>query len=85
MWLASLQFTSSFNKPNPFSLFLDTRFFMIKSVDTHNIYQCQEDNIWATSSVAKGDILADAYENTKNVVLFFSANGSRAIQGYVSC
>ncbi|KAK6846441.1 hypothetical protein PG987_001629 [Apiospora arundinis] len=60
----------------------DTRFFMIKSVDTHNIYQCQEDNIWATSSVAKGDILADAYENTKNVVLFFSANGSRAIQGY---
>ncbi|KAK7932690.1 hypothetical protein PG985_003402 [Apiospora marii] len=60
----------------------DTRFFMIKSVDTRNIFTCWDDNLWATSSVEKGNILADAYDTSKNVVLFFSANGSHAIQGY---
>ncbi|KAK8045612.1 hypothetical protein PG993_005636 [Apiospora rasikravindrae] len=59
-----------------------TRFFMIKSTDSRNIFTCQDDNIWATSSVEKGNVLADAYMTTKNVILFFSANGSHAIQGY---
>ncbi|KAK8131787.1 YT521-B-like family protein [Apiospora sp. TS-2023a] len=59
----------------------ETRFFMIKSVDTRNIFTCWEDNLWATSSVEKGNILADAFDTSKNVVLFFSANGSHAIQG----
>ncbi|KAK7993024.1 YT521-B-like family protein [Apiospora saccharicola] len=53
----------------------ETRFFMIKSVDTRNIFTCWDDNLWATSSVEKGNILADAFDTSKNVILFFSANG----------
>ncbi|KAK7942416.1 YTH-domain-containing protein [Apiospora aurea] len=62
----------------------DTRFFMIKSNSLRNIFACHDDNLWATSSVEKGNMLSDAYMTTKNVILFFSANGSQAIQGYVS-
>lgn len=58
---------------------------MIKSIDSRNIFTCWDDNLWATSSVEKGNVLADAYDTSKNVVLFFSANCSHAIQGYVSC
>ncbi|KAK8084248.1 splicing factor [Apiospora hydei] len=62
----------------------DTRFFMIKSTSLRNIFACHDDNLWATSSVEKGNMLSDAYMTTKNVILFFSANGSQSIQGYVS-
>ncbi|KAK8097580.1 uncharacterized protein PG998_013066 [Apiospora kogelbergensis] len=62
----------------------DTRFFVVKSNDVGNIWMSHEDCIWATSSVEKGAVLASAFENCKNVVLFFSANKSGAFQGYVS-
>ncbi|KAK8119917.1 uncharacterized protein PG998_004543 [Apiospora kogelbergensis] len=59
-------------------------FFVVKSNDVGNIWTCHEECIWATSSVEKGDALANAFENSKNVVLFFSANKSGASQGYAS-
>ncbi|KAK8105135.1 hypothetical protein PG999_008494 [Apiospora kogelbergensis] len=49
-------------------------FFMVKSNDVGTIWNSNKDSIWATSSVEKGDVLANAFENSKNVVLFFSTN-----------
>lgn len=61
----------------------DSRFFIIKSVNYQNVQACKQEGIWATKA-ENGELLADAFMHTKNVILFFSVNGSRAYQGYVS-
>lgn len=40
-------------------------------------------NTWATQK-KNLDILTEAYNSCRNVILFFSVNNSRAFQGYVS-
>ncbi|KAI1503498.1 YT521-B-like domain-containing protein [Biscogniauxia marginata] len=59
----------------------DTRFFVMKSYNLTNIYDCQDQGLWATQTQNEGT-LRKAFEETKNVVLFFSANKSHAFMGY---
>ncbi|KAL2150821.1 hypothetical protein VTH82DRAFT_7384 [Thermothelomyces myriococcoides] len=59
----------------------DTRFFILKSFNTDNVKRCMQDNLW-TTQVPNAEILAKAFEECKNVILFFSVNKSKAFQGY---
>ncbi|KAK8078011.1 hypothetical protein PG996_004181 [Apiospora saccharicola] len=61
----------------------ETSFFMIRSVDTRNIFTCWDDNLWATSPVERGNFLVDTFDTSGKVALSFSANASHAIQGCV--
>jgi hypothetical protein len=60
----------------------ETRFFIMKSYKYTNVYDCQDEGVWATQ-LLHDSTLKDAFTGTKNVILFFSVNGSRAFQGYV--
>ncbi|KAI4860732.1 YTH-domain-containing protein [Hypoxylon rubiginosum] len=59
----------------------DVIFFVFRSYSWNNVYDCMEDGLWATQA-ANEQMLSTAFTSTKTVVLFFSVNGSRGIQGY---
>ncbi|KAH6842962.1 YT521-B-like domain-containing protein [Chaetomium sp. MPI-CAGE-AT-0009] len=59
----------------------DSRFFIVKSFNQENVRICMEENLW-TTQLQNGEILAEAFAKCKNVILFFSINGSKAFQGY---
>ncbi|KAM4063146.1 hypothetical protein HRG_010293 [Hirsutella rhossiliensis] len=59
----------------------DTRFFLLKSFDSANIYMSQRDGLWATQA-KNGPIFAEAFEECQSVIFFFSINKSRAFQGF---
>ncbi|KAI0133692.1 YT521-B-like domain-containing protein [Xylariales sp. AK1849] len=59
----------------------ETRYFVVRSFNLDNILACHEDGIWATKH-ENAATLTTAFETCQNVVLFFSANQSRAYQGY---
>ncbi|KAI1917639.1 hypothetical protein LOZ61_000258 [Ophidiomyces ophidiicola] len=59
----------------------DTRFFMIKCLTAAAVTTSQQDGTWSTQikNVAK---LTEAFTTSRNVILFFSVNQSKAFQGY---
>ncbi|KAK3350051.1 YT521-B-like domain-containing protein [Lasiosphaeria hispida] len=59
----------------------DTRFFIVKSFNEQNVSACMDDGVWVTQA-QNGQVLASAFAECKNVILFFSINKSRAFQGY---
>ncbi|KAL8667051.1 MAG: hypothetical protein Q9202_000973 [Teloschistes flavicans] len=59
----------------------DSRYFMIKSWNVENVEAAQRDSIWATQS-KNLDILTEAFNTCRNVILVFSVNNSKAFQGY---
>ncbi|KAL8946887.1 MAG: hypothetical protein Q9222_006772, partial [Ikaeria aurantiellina] len=59
----------------------DSRYFMIKSWNAENVEAAQRDCIWATQP-KNLDVLTEAFNTCRNVILFFSVNNSRAFQGY---
>ncbi|XP_077248118.1 YTH family protein isoform X2 [Tasmannia lanceolata] len=60
---------------------LDTRYFIIKSLNHHNIQLSIEKGIWATQ-VMNEPILEEAFNNSSKVILIFSVNMSGFFQGY---
>ncbi|QPH11052.1 hypothetical protein C2857_002617 [Epichloe festucae Fl1] len=59
----------------------DTRYFLVKSSNTTNVYMSRRDNLWITLA-KNGPLFARAFRECKSVVLFFSINKSKAFQGY---
>ncbi|KAL9027971.1 MAG: hypothetical protein Q9196_003587 [Gyalolechia fulgens] len=59
----------------------DSRYFMIKSWNVENVEAAQRDCIWATQS-KNLNVLTEAFNSCRNVILVFSVNGSRAFFGY---
>jgi len=57
------------------------RFFVIKSLQMRNIYTSVKMGIWATGK-NNTKLLHQAFLNSDNVMLFFSANESGGYQGY---
>ncbi|XP_031251184.1 YTH domain-containing protein 1 isoform X4 [Pistacia vera] len=58
-----------------------TRYFIIKSLNHHNIQLSIEKGIWATQ-VMNEPILEEAFHNSVKVILIFSVNMSGFFQGY---
>ncbi|GMH09458.1 hypothetical protein Nepgr_011299 [Nepenthes gracilis] len=58
-----------------------TRYFIIKSLNHHNIQLSIEKGIWATQ-VMNEPILEEAFDNSDRVILVFSVNMSGFFQGY---
>ncbi|KAF8380362.1 hypothetical protein HHK36_027847 [Tetracentron sinense] len=58
-----------------------TRYFIIKSLNHHNIELSIEKGIWATQ-VMNEPILEEAFRNSGKVILIFSVNMSGFFQGY---
>ncbi|KAJ4956389.1 hypothetical protein NE237_013172 [Protea cynaroides] len=58
-----------------------TRYFIIKSLNHHNIELSIEKGIWATQ-VMNEPILEEAYHSSDRVILIFSVNMSGFFQGY---
>ncbi|KAG9243688.1 YT521-B-like domain-containing protein [Calycina marina] len=59
----------------------ETRYFIVKSFNEDNVIACIESGIWTTQKHV-GEILKEAFETCKNVILVFSINRSKAFQGY---
>ncbi|KAG8659318.1 uncharacterized protein LOC110608980 isoform X2 [Manihot esculenta] len=59
----------------------DTRYFIIKSLNHHNIQLSVEKGVWATQ-VMNEPILEEAFHNSGKVILIFSVNMSGFFQGY---
>lgn len=59
----------------------DTRYFIVKSFNEDNVLKCIADSVW-TTQLQNGPTFKEAFENSKNVILVFSINKSRAFQGY---
>ncbi|KAF5478371.1 hypothetical protein F2P56_004936 [Juglans regia] len=59
----------------------NTRYFIIKSLNHHNIQLSIEKGIWATQ-VMNEPILEEAFHNSGKVILIFSVNMSGFFQGY---
>ncbi|KAB1217143.1 Zinc finger CCCH domain-containing protein 45 [Morella rubra] len=59
----------------------NTRYFIIKSLNHHNIQLSIEKGIWATQ-VMNEPILEEAFHNSSKVILIFSVNMSGFFQGY---
>ncbi|XP_058009601.1 uncharacterized protein LOC110649441 isoform X3 [Hevea brasiliensis] len=59
----------------------NTRYFIIKSLNHHNIQLSVEKGIWATQ-VMNEPILEEAFHNSDKVILIFSVNMSGFFQGY---
>ncbi|KAH0563255.1 hypothetical protein GP486_002179 [Trichoglossum hirsutum] len=59
----------------------DTRYFMVKSFNSENVTQAQEEDVWATQE-KNAELFSEAFRNTRNVILIFSVNKSAAFQGY---
>ncbi|XXG96182.1 hypothetical protein Hte_002463 [Hypoxylon texense] len=68
-------------KPVPFGEKSDVLFYMIRSYNYDNVYDCMEEGIWATPRAAE-QVLSMAFTMARTVVLIFSVNQSWAIQGY---
>ncbi|XP_024383020.1 uncharacterized protein [Physcomitrium patens] len=58
-----------------------TRYFIIKSLNHHNIEKSIEKGIWATQAMNE-TVLNEAFETSEKVVLVFSVNMSSHFQGY---
>ncbi|KAG6550718.1 hypothetical protein Mapa_007815 [Marchantia paleacea] len=58
-----------------------TRYFIIKSLNHHNIAKSIENGIWATQAMNE-PVLNEAYESSERVLLVFSVNMSGHFQGY---
>eukprot|EP00250_Pteridium_aquilinum_P011997 c20443_g1_i1 orf=115-1707(+) len=58
-----------------------TRFFIIKSLNYHNIEKSIQRGIWATQAMNER-ILNEAFETAERVLLIFSVNMSGHFQGY---
>ncbi|KAJ7515833.1 hypothetical protein O6H91_22G030200 [Diphasiastrum complanatum] len=59
----------------------DTRYFIIKSLNQHNISKSVEKGIWATQAMNE-PVLNEAFETSERVILIFSINMSGHFQGY---
>ncbi|KAL5815316.1 hypothetical protein ACOSQ4_025957 [Xanthoceras sorbifolium] len=59
----------------------NTRYFIIKSLNHHNIQLSIEKGVWATQ-VMNEPILEEAFHNSGKVILIFSVNMSGFFQGY---
>ena len=57
------------------------RFFLLKSWNYENIAAAQRENTWATQTKNEA-LFVDAFNTSRHVILFFSANHSKAFQGY---
>ncbi|KAI9851369.1 MAG: hypothetical protein M1838_003832 [Thelocarpon superellum] len=62
-------------------LYRDTRFFIVKSFNYSNVEKAEEENVWVTQEKNE-EMLADAFQRCRNVILLFSINKSMAFQGY---
>lgn len=58
-----------------------TRFFLLKSWNYENIATAQREGTWATQ-VKNEDTFVEAFKTCRHVIFFFSANHSKAFQGY---
>ncbi|TWU75037.1 hypothetical protein ED733_006367 [Metarhizium rileyi] len=59
----------------------DTRYFLVKSSNTTNVYMSRRDGLWITQA-KNGPLFTEAFREAKSVILFFSINKSKAFQGY---
>ncbi|EFY90623.1 YT521-B-like family protein [Metarhizium acridum CQMa 102] len=59
----------------------DTRYFLVKSSNTTNVYMSRRDGLWITQA-KNGPLFTQAFRECRSVVLFFSINKSKAFQGY---
>ncbi|KAI9741335.1 MAG: hypothetical protein M1834_003052 [Cirrosporium novae-zelandiae] len=59
----------------------DSRYFMVKSFNFENVEISQRENTWCTQEHNLKTFL-EAFEKSRNVILVFSVNQSRAFQGY---
>ncbi|XP_050228804.1 uncharacterized protein LOC126678003 [Mercurialis annua] len=59
----------------------NARYFIIKSLNHHNIQLSVDEGIWATQ-VMNEPILEEAFRNSGKVILIFSVNMSGFFQGY---
>ncbi|CAK7335407.1 unnamed protein product [Dovyalis caffra] len=59
----------------------NTRYFIIKSLNHHNIQRSIENGIWATQ-VRNEPILEEAFHSSGRVILIYSVNMSGFFQGY---
>lgn len=57
------------------------RFFLLKSWNYENIAMAQSQGTWVTQ-LKNEDLLVDAFQKNRHVIFFFSANHSKAFQGY---
>ena len=57
------------------------RFFLLKSWNYENIATAQREGTWATQTKNE-DIFVEAFKTCRHVIFFFSANHSKAFQGY---
>jgi YT521-B-like domain len=57
------------------------RFFLLKSWNYENIATAQKENIWATQTKNE-EAFVEAFKTCRHVIFFFSANHSKAFQGY---
>ncbi|KAK5174017.1 uncharacterized protein LTR77_001097 [Saxophila tyrrhenica] len=57
------------------------RYFMIKSWNGSNVENAMQDGLWATQEKNQ-QLLTEAYETSRHVILLFSVNKSVAFQGY---
>ena len=60
---------------------LGVRYFMIKSWNHENVLAAKQDSTWATQE-KNAELLTEAFNNSRHVILFFSVNKSTAFQGY---
>ena len=59
------------------------RYFMIKSWNHENVDAAIRDGLWATQQ-KNAQLLTDAYQTSRHVILLFSVNKSMQFQGCVS-
>ncbi len=57
------------------------RFFLLKSWNYENIATAQREGTWATQTKNE-DTFVEAFKTCRHVIFFFSANHSKAFQGY---
>jgi YTH domain-containing protein 1 len=57
------------------------RFFLLKSWNFENIAKAQREGTWATQ-MKNEDTFVEAFKTCRHVIFFFSANHSKAFQGY---
>ncbi|KAI4303479.1 hypothetical protein MLD38_039102 [Melastoma candidum] len=72
---------SGYLTPKKKGKWYSTRYFIIKSLNHHNIQQSIQKGIWATQ-VMNEPILDEAFNNSGRVILIFSVNMSGFFQGY---
>lgn len=78
---ASYAPTSITSNVAPHPMALSKRFFIIKSLNYHNLEKSIQKGIWATQAMNER-ILNEAFETADKVILVFSVNMSGHFQGY---